>query len=177
MKIREVLFTALVNSDTLRAPDTWWYRVLTCRYYSITGSGASTLTFNATSIQNAVILGFLVLVLGALILPLFGINLLEFDQVATSQLKLTEANWSKLKLTKANCTSPCYRQPPPAQTAQRTGRRTTTSPRGRGRGWRTWWARSWAPSTRGSRGTARRRRKRSSSTRTAEEEESHIERI
>ena len=155
-------------------PDTWWYRVLTCSYYSITGSGASTLTFNATSIQNAVILGFLVLVLGALILPLFGINLLEFDQVLTSQLKLTVANRSKLKLTKANCSSLCYRQPPPALTAQRTGRRTTTSPRGRGRGWRTWWARSWPPSTRGSRGTARRRR---SSTRTAEEEESHIERI
>jgi len=31
--------------------------------------------FNATSIQNAVILGLFVLVLGALVLPLFGISL------------------------------------------------------------------------------------------------------
>ena len=53
------------------------------RYYSITGSGASTLTFNATSIQNAVLLGFIVLVLGALILPLFGVNLLASDEVST----------------------------------------------------------------------------------------------
>ena len=47
----------------------------------MTGSGASTLTFNATSVQNAVILGFLLLVLGALILPLFGVNLFAEDEV------------------------------------------------------------------------------------------------
>merc|ERR1719219_2844709 len=45
-------------------------------YYSITSNGASTLSFNATSVQNMVILGLLLLVLGALILPMFGINIL-----------------------------------------------------------------------------------------------------
>merc|ERR1711974_124062 len=45
-------------------------------YYSITSAGASTLSFNATSVQNMVILGLLLLVLGALILPMFGINIL-----------------------------------------------------------------------------------------------------
>ena len=45
------------------------------RYYTIDSAGASTLSFNATSIQNLVILGLLVLVLGALILPLFGISI------------------------------------------------------------------------------------------------------
>merc|ERR1711936_1235673 len=44
-------------------------------YYSITSGGASTLSFNATSVQNMVILGLLLLVLGALILPMFGISL------------------------------------------------------------------------------------------------------
>ena len=45
------------------------------RYYTIDSAGASTLSFNATSIQNLVILGLLVLVLGALILPLFGVSI------------------------------------------------------------------------------------------------------
>jgi len=53
-------------------------------YYTVTGSGASTLTFNATSVQNAVILGFLLLVLGALILPLFGVNLFAEDEYGSS---------------------------------------------------------------------------------------------
>merc|ERR1719445_2595424 len=45
-------------------------------YYSITSAGASTLSFNATSVQNMVILGLLLLVLGALILhPLIQCNL------------------------------------------------------------------------------------------------------
>jgi len=44
-------------------------------YVSIGSDGATAITFNATSIQNAVILGLFVLVLGALVLPLFGISL------------------------------------------------------------------------------------------------------
>ena len=52
------------------------YFTFFCRYYSITSNGASSLSFNATSVQNMVILGLLLLVLGALILPLFGINIL-----------------------------------------------------------------------------------------------------
>merc|ERR1711874_403928 len=51
-------------------------------YYSITSAGASTLSFNATSVQNMVILGLLLLVLGALILPLFGINILGEESSA-----------------------------------------------------------------------------------------------
>ena len=45
------------------------------RYYTIDSAGASTLSFNATSVQNSVILGLLLLVLGALILPMFGISI------------------------------------------------------------------------------------------------------
>jgi len=44
-------------------------------YVSVGSSGDTSITFNATSIQNAVILGLFVLVLGALVLPLFGISL------------------------------------------------------------------------------------------------------
>jgi len=43
-------------------------------YITVGSSGATTLTFNATSIQNAVILGLFILVLGALVLPLFGVS-------------------------------------------------------------------------------------------------------
>lgn len=43
-------------------------------YITVGNSGATTLTFNATSIQNAVILGLFIIVLGALVLPLFGIT-------------------------------------------------------------------------------------------------------
>merc|ERR1712241_563095 len=46
-------------------------------YISVASGGATSLTFNATSIQNAVILGLFLLVLGALLLPLFGINMGE----------------------------------------------------------------------------------------------------
>ena len=45
------------------------------RYYTVAGDGSTTLAFNATSIQNAVILGLFTLVLGALVLPLFGLSL------------------------------------------------------------------------------------------------------
>ena len=45
------------------------------RYYTIDSAGASTLSFNATSVQNVVILSLLLLVLGALILPMFGISI------------------------------------------------------------------------------------------------------
>ena len=56
------------------------------RYYTIDSAGASTLSFNATSVQNMVILGLLVLVLGALILPLFGISLSGlFEEVKTNK--------------------------------------------------------------------------------------------
>eukprot|EP00096_Caligus_rogercresseyi_P011624 TRINITY_DN462_c0_g1_i1.p1 TRINITY_DN462_c0_g1~~TRINITY_DN462_c0_g1_i1.p1 ORF type:complete len:141 (+),score=32.14 TRINITY_DN462_c0_g1_i1:308-730(+) len=44
-------------------------------FISVGQNGATSLTFNATSIQNAVILGLFLLVLGALILPLFGLSL------------------------------------------------------------------------------------------------------
>jgi len=44
-------------------------------YITVGCNGATSITFNATSIQNAVILGLFVLVLGALVLPLFGISL------------------------------------------------------------------------------------------------------
>jgi len=44
-------------------------------YVSVGSGGDTSITFNATSIQNAVILGLFVLVLGALVLPLFGISL------------------------------------------------------------------------------------------------------
>merc|ERR1711981_948179 len=41
-------------------------------FISVGSGGATTLQFNATSIQNAIILGLFILVLGALVLPLFG---------------------------------------------------------------------------------------------------------
>ncbi|XP_040566672.1 uncharacterized protein [Lepeophtheirus salmonis] len=44
-------------------------------FISVAANGDTSLTFNATSIQNAVILGLFLLVLGALILPLFGLTL------------------------------------------------------------------------------------------------------
>merc|ERR1711936_823424 len=44
-------------------------------YYSVASDGSTSLTFNATSIQNGVILGLFSLVLAALILPLFGLSL------------------------------------------------------------------------------------------------------
>ena len=40
-------------------------------YISVANDGTTSLTFNATSIQNAVILGLFLAVLGALIAPLF----------------------------------------------------------------------------------------------------------
>merc|ERR1712157_594335 len=46
-------------------------------FISVGGGGATTLTFNATSIQNAIILGLFILVLGALVLPLFGVSVAE----------------------------------------------------------------------------------------------------
>merc|ERR1712038_1051314 len=46
-------------------------------YITVGSSGATTLTFNATSIQNAIILGLFILVLGALVLPLFGVSMGE----------------------------------------------------------------------------------------------------
>merc|ERR1739845_89540 len=47
-------------------------------FISVGSGGATTLTFNATSIQNAVILGLFILVLGALVLPLFGVSMDEY---------------------------------------------------------------------------------------------------
>jgi len=49
-------------------------------FISVGNSGATTLTFNATSIQNAIILGLFILVLGALVLPLFGVSLAEEEE-------------------------------------------------------------------------------------------------
>lgn len=42
-------------------------------FITVASDGSTSLTFNATSIQNAVILGLFILVLGALLLPLFGV--------------------------------------------------------------------------------------------------------
>merc|ERR1711976_505931 len=44
-------------------------------FITVTGNGGTSIAFNATSIQNAVILGLFLLVLGALLLPLLGLNL------------------------------------------------------------------------------------------------------
>jgi len=41
-------------------------------FISVGNNGATTLQFNATSIQNAIILALFVMVLGALVVPLFG---------------------------------------------------------------------------------------------------------
>jgi len=41
-------------------------------FITVGTDGSTSVTFNATSIQNAVILGLFLLVLGALLLPLFG---------------------------------------------------------------------------------------------------------
>jgi hypothetical protein len=41
-------------------------------FINVGADGATVLNFNATSIQNAIILGLFILVLGALVLPLFG---------------------------------------------------------------------------------------------------------
>lgn len=41
-------------------------------YITVASDGSTSLTFNATSIQNAVILGLFILVLGALLIPLLG---------------------------------------------------------------------------------------------------------
>ncbi len=41
-------------------------------FITVGTDGSTSLTFNATSIQNAVIIGLFILVLGALLLPLFG---------------------------------------------------------------------------------------------------------
>ncbi len=52
-------------------------------YITVGSNGATTLTFNATSIQNAVILGLFILVLGALVLPLFGVSMGEYFEEET----------------------------------------------------------------------------------------------
>merc|ERR1711997_1070953 len=49
-------------------------------YITVGNSGATTLTFNATSIQNAIILGLFILVLGALVSPLFGVSMGEEEE-------------------------------------------------------------------------------------------------
>jgi len=49
-------------------------------YITVGNSGATTLTFNATSIQNAIILGLFILVLGALVLPLFGVSMGGYEE-------------------------------------------------------------------------------------------------
>jgi hypothetical protein len=43
-------------------------------YYTTTGDGASFMTFNGTSMQNLVVLGVIIVVLGSLLLPYFGIS-------------------------------------------------------------------------------------------------------
>ena len=79
-----------VSSDIVTSCVIW--PVFASRYYSINSAGASTLTFNATSIQNGVLLGFLLLVLGVLILPLFGVNLLASDEVSQEESVISSDN-------------------------------------------------------------------------------------
>ena len=43
-------------------------------YYTTTGDGASFMTFNGTSMQNLVVLGVIIVVLGSLLLPYFGVS-------------------------------------------------------------------------------------------------------
>merc|ERR1719385_191479 len=63
---------ALVSAETYTEEEEGDARL---GYVSVGSDGTTSITFNATSIQNAVILGLFILVLGALILPLFGISL------------------------------------------------------------------------------------------------------
>ena len=63
---------ALVSAETYTEEEEGDARL---GYVSVGSDGTTSITFNATSIQNAVILGLFVLVLGALVLPLFGISL------------------------------------------------------------------------------------------------------
>ena len=120
--------------------------VFASRYYSINSAGASTLTFNATSIQNGVLLGFLLLVLGVLILPLFGVNLLASDEVSIKR------NLWILVIKN----SPHFSTHPPVQTARLMARPTPTLPRGPAS--RTWWGPSCPPSTRARSATMTRRK-------------------
>merc|ERR1712018_708503 len=64
-----VAFLAVAHAEELSADE----GEARLGYITVGNSGATTLTFNATSIQNAVILGLFILVLGALVLPLFGV--------------------------------------------------------------------------------------------------------
>ena len=65
-------FLAAVSAETFTEEEEGDARL---GYVSVGSDGTTSITFNATSIQNAVILGLFVLVLGALVLPLFGISL------------------------------------------------------------------------------------------------------
>merc|ERR1711990_233173 len=71
-----VAFLAVAHAEELSADE----GEARLGYITVGNSGATTLTFNATSIQNAVILGLFILVLGALVLPLFGISMGETEE-------------------------------------------------------------------------------------------------
>merc|ERR1712226_1161362 len=70
-------------------------------YITVGSGGATTLTFNATSIQNAVILGLFILVLGALVLPLFGVSMDEYISDSGS-VQDTDTDTSNLLMTDTN---------------------------------------------------------------------------
>ena len=69
-----VAFLAVAHAEELSADE----GEARLGYITVGNSGATTLTFNATSIQNAVILGLFILVLGALVLPLFGVSMGDY---------------------------------------------------------------------------------------------------
>lgn len=69
------LFVSQIHAEEFDAEEEGAARL---GYITVGSGGATTLTFNATSIQNAVILGLFILVLGALVLPLFGVSMGDY---------------------------------------------------------------------------------------------------
>ena len=64
-------FSLAVNADLLTNPEEGEARLA---YYTTTGDGSSFMTFNGTSMQNVVVLGVILVVLGSLLLPYYGIT-------------------------------------------------------------------------------------------------------
>lgn len=73
LTVASLAFFAVANAEDLVAEE----GDARLGFITVGNSGATTLTFNATSIQNAIILGLFILVLGALVLPLFGVSMGE----------------------------------------------------------------------------------------------------
>jgi len=52
-------------------------------YITVGSNGDTSITFNATSIQNAIIVGLIIIVIGAIILPIIGVKVFEDDAGST----------------------------------------------------------------------------------------------